>query len=178
MKKSGKLDVTIVSDELPEGCGLDTYNRSLISNLIRSGVNVQLSSTKKLFGNYPVSLSSRVNTKIVHFTDQRSAAVLFFSPFRNYKAVVTVHDVIEIINCSDVCNLNTFRKKITHLLWAWMLKKGLNRADVIIAVSEHTRKDIMNVIGFNNRINVIYEASNFRLNAKINRKISRFRSSA
>ena len=108
--------VTLVSDELPKGCGLDTYHTNLFSHMKNKGVNIVSVKTKKLLGNYPVKTSSKIKTKLVHFTDQKSAAVLFFTPFRKYKSVITAHDVIEIINFNNVCKTNSLYKKIIHFI--------------------------------------------------------------
>src|SRR3989338_2073034 len=95
-KKLKKLKVTLVSDELPKGCGLDTYHTNLLSQIKKKGIDITSLRTKKLFGNYPIRASSKINTEVVHFTDQKSAAVLFFSFFRKYNSVITAHDLIEI----------------------------------------------------------------------------------
>lgn len=154
-----ELRVTLVSDDLPKGCGLETYARNLRIHLKKNNIGVQCSKTRKLFGNYPISLSYPVKTKIVHFTDQKSAAILFFSPFKRYKAVVTVHDMTEIINFNDIYLIRTIRAKIMHELWSWIIKKSLKKADAIIAVSEHTKNDIQKIIGPVRDVKVIYEAA-------------------
>ena len=69
------MNITLVSEDSGKGCGLTTYYKKLISQLKEEGINVTSIGTKKLFGNYPFSLNSPAKTKIVHFTDQRAAAV-------------------------------------------------------------------------------------------------------
>src|SRR3989344_3111433 len=109
--KAKKIRVTIVSDELPKGCGLATYYDNLVSNLTEKDIDARYSGVRKLFGNYPFSLSRSVKTRIVHFTDQKVAAVLLFSPFRRYKAVVTVLDIIELINFKDVYHIRSLKAR-------------------------------------------------------------------
>ena len=115
--------ITLVSDVLPEGCGLDTYYTNLLHQMKKKGMNIRSLKTKKLFGNYPIMISSKIKTDIAHFTDQKSAGALFFYPFRRYKAVITAHDIIEIINFNNVCRLNSLHKKIIHFIWSTILKE-------------------------------------------------------
>lgn len=158
-----KISVTIVSDELPKGCGLATYHDNLIYCLKKNGVDVKSVRTIKLFGNYPVRVSSKLKTEIVHFTDQKSASVLFFSLFRRYKTVITTHDITEIINFNNVCRIDSLRKRIVRGIWSRIMKSSLKRAEIIIADSEHTKKEIIRIMGsgsdIKNRIKVIYIAA-------------------
>lgn len=158
--KIKSIDVTLISEDFDEGCGFCTYYSNISPFLAKNEVSVWHSKTKKLFGNYSYSLSSPIKTRIVHFTDQKIASVLFFSPFRRYKSVITIHDITEIINFNNVYKIDTLQGKIVHKLWAWILKKSLKKADALIAVSEHTKKDVQKIIGFKKKIYVIHEAAN------------------
>ena len=153
-----KTEVTIVSEKLPKGCGLYTYNGFLVDNLKKRGMAIRFSAPKKILGNYPVSLSPPIKTMIAHFTDQKTAPILLLSPFRKYKAVLTVHDVIEIINFRDIYGTGKIKPFLVHKFWSFMIKQGMKKADTIIAVSEHTKKDIIGLIG-KRKIEVIYEAA-------------------
>lgn len=157
-----RVRVTLVSDELPKGCGLATYHDNLLYSLKNEGIDVRSASTKRLFGNYPVKVSSKISTRIAHFTDQKSAAVLFFLPFRRYKAVITVHDVTEIINFNNVCRINSLRKKIVYAVWSRIMKGSLKRADAVIADSEHTKKELIRAIGRRKNVTVVYIAADRR----------------
>lgn len=153
------IRITLVSSDLPEGCGLSTYYNNLAYNIKKKDILFDISKTIRLFGHYPIGISPAVRNRIAHFTDQRSASALFFQFFRGYKSVITAHDLTEIINFNNVCRTDNLYKKIVHNAWSWVMKAALRKADAIIADSEYTRKELIRVIGHRKNVTVVHIAA-------------------
>lgn len=153
------ISVTLVVENVKEGCGIDTYSSNLRSSLIKEGVEVCCSGVRKILGNYPLSISRPVKTRVMHITSQRLAAILLFFRPKRCKSVVTVHDVIELINFNNVSNMSGLKSRLVHWAWSRMIIAGLRKADALIAVSDYTKKDIQRLIRPKNKVHVIYEAA-------------------
>lgn len=77
---------------------------------------------------------------------------LFLS--KNCKKVVTIHDLIFI----RYPELYTFFDKKIH---EWKFKYAANNSDIIVAISEQTKKDLIDFFGINpDKIKVIYQGCN------------------
>ncbi len=96
--------------------------------------------------------------RVFHFTFPQSVPWV-----KTAKSVVTVHDLISII-FSDHYKHNRLRP-----VYDWLWTRSLKQAELIIAVSENTKKDIVNYLNVpEEKIKVIYEAADpfFSLLAK------------
>lgn len=70
-----------------------------------------------------------------------------------YAAVVTIHDLVAFLHPQTIP-----RKYATYM--RWLIRKVVARADRIISVSEHTKSDLVDVLGVNpDKISVVYEAA-------------------
>lgn len=79
----------------------------------------------------------------------------FLIPFRSptFRTVVTVHDLVVFLHPETV-------PRRYSLYMKWLVRMAVRRADRIIAVSECTRLDLMNILGVDSsRIAVIPEAA-------------------
>lgn len=78
----------------------------------------------------------------------------------NIKTIVTIHDLKYIKYPQFFINFSKI--KLQYL--KYIIKKGVEKADKIITVSQSTKNDIINLFGINqDKITVIYEASNLEL---------------
>ena len=89
--------------------------------------------------------------------------------YGNIKSVVTFHDLKYI---RYPLFLNSFSKLKSGYL-RYVMKKGAKKANKIIAVSENTKKDLIQLLGINrDKISVIYEASNLGMYSQERNSIS------
>jgi glycosyltransferase involved in cell wall biosynthesis len=89
--------------------------------------------------------------------------------YGNIKSVVTFHD-LKYIRYPFFLN-NFSRIKSGYL--RCVMKKGAKKANKIIAVSENTKKDLVQLLGINrDKISVIYEASNLGIYSQEGNSIS------
>lgn len=85
--------------------------------------------------------------------------------FCNINSIVTIHDLVYLKYPEFLKGLAKLKSKYLECI----IKKGAKKANKIIAVSESTKSDIINLLGIKaNKIKVIYEASNFNLYAQKN----------
>ena len=74
------------------------------------------------------------------------------------KKVVTIHDLKYLKYPHFFKDFSRIKAKYLE----YIMKKGVEKANKIIAVSQSTKKDIINILGIDkDKIRVIYEASNF-----------------
>jgi len=124
---------------------------------------------------YPNKIFNLLQQKILKHPclDQALDVDLFFMPHVNFAAfsrdvelIVTIHDLSFLRNSSFF----SFKKNLWHFLVG--IKNILKRADKIIAVSENTKKDILNYFDVDSgKIHVIYSgiSDNF-FNFKFNQE--------
>jgi len=87
----------------------------------------------------------------------------------NMKKVVTIHDLKYLKYPHFFKNFSKIKAKYLE----YTMKKGVKKADKIIAVSRSTKKDIINILGIEkNKIRVIYEASNLAMYSQKNSNMS------
>ena len=110
---------------------------------------------KTFFTTYPLSASPLVGDALTHLTAQQMAVLLWFQP-RLHPVVVTVHDIVPFLVRSDR-GQTTFRHPLDGFFDEWAMK-GLNRADMLISVSRHTKQTVVNALNVPaDKIEVIYE---------------------
>jgi glycosyltransferase involved in cell wall biosynthesis len=116
--------------------------------LKRIGVDVET-----FFSTYP--LRANLNgADVYHLTSQMLATLLLFQHFPR-PVVVTVLDIIPYLVRQDP-KLNTFRHPVDHLFYRLALA-GLRRADALIAISEYTKRTLVESLGLSAaRIRVVY----------------------
>lgn len=91
--------------------------------------------------------------KILHLTNHHLARFAFF--LRNTVCILTVHDLIRHFDRQGGAYIRqpTFRDRID----LWLDWQGIKRAKHIIAVSHHTKKDLINYVGIpEEQITVVY----------------------
>lgn len=85
--------------------------------------------------------------------------------FSNIKRIVTVHDLKYIKFPDFLDNFSTLKSKYLK----YIMTKGVNKADKIIADSQNTKNDIIDLFNIKfDKIRVIHLASNINLYSKIN----------
>jgi glycosyltransferase involved in cell wall biosynthesis len=106
------------------------------------------------FASYP--LRCRLNrADVYHLTSQTLATLLCFQRIR--PVVVTVHDIIPFLVRHDP-ELNTFQHPVDYLFY-WLALIGLRRANAIIAISEFTKRSLIEALRIPaERIHVVYSA--------------------
>lgn len=136
--------------------GFNTYSNNLLKELRKNTLEITNNTTKQFLG-VPIFSNKKIKSDITHFTHQE-----IISPFviRNKKFVVTVHDL-------TVKKLNLFDKSnskfgfLASKLYDFKLS-SLKNADKIIAVSQNTKRDIVEELEIDEeKIKVIYEGVNF-----------------
>jgi glycosyltransferase involved in cell wall biosynthesis len=81
------------------------------------------------------------------------------------KKVVTIHDLKYLKYPHFFKDFSKIKAKYLE----YTMKKGAEKADMIIAVSQSTKKDIINILGIEkDKIRVIYEASNLGMYSRKN----------
>jgi len=130
----------------------DKVNFNVISmNSLPLPVGRTLSRNFSLYFLYPLYLKLKVKKNVInHITTQKNAFVLnYINP---KKSIVTCHDIIPYI-------FNEFGE-VRKFLFDLSVK-GMKKADKIIAVSESTKRDLINYLNFpEDKIKVIYESVN------------------
>ena len=107
------------------------------------------------FASYPLSVEIG-DHEILHLTTQTQATVLVTQRFK-VPVIVTVHDIIPYILRADPV-MGMFRHPIDEACYRAALV-GLKRADAIVAVSNYTRRMLIDVLGLSpDRIHVTQEA--------------------
>jgi len=103
---------------------------------------------------YP-SFLRQLKLDLIHFTNFNSPAFGFLPP-----SLVTIHDLTLLFFPGRQ------RRGLAHRLgYRWVLERAVQRARCIIAVSQHTKKDIIQHLGVApDKVKVVYEgvASRFR----------------
>lgn len=95
---------------------------------------------------YIIEISNKKKIDLYHITDH---SLLFIAPFLKKKIITTVHDIIPILNEKEIGQKKSFYYKNFN----FFLKKNT----CIIARSETTKKNLINLFNFNsNNIKVIY----------------------
>jgi glycosyltransferase involved in cell wall biosynthesis len=154
--------------------GLLRYALSLRDGLLAEGVEVSLlhpspppipgpiaRGARRLgldplafFGSYPTHVQLN-GADIYHLASQNLATVLLFQ--RIEPVVVTVHDIIPYLVRNDR-DLSTYRH-VFHRLFDRLAYLALRKADAIIAISEYTRRTLVEHLGYSpDRIHVVYRA--------------------
>lgn len=130
----------------------------------------QTPNSKIVAWHYPNKIFNYLLQKLFHYPrlDKALGGVdLFWSPHFNFtslsgpasglKKIITVHD-LSFLRYPEFFN---WRKNIWHCLLG--VKTTLRRADKIIAVSENTKNDIMELVGIPaDKIAVIYSGNNIK----------------
>jgi glycosyltransferase involved in cell wall biosynthesis len=161
--------------------GLGNYSRSLIKVLSDSFPENSIllfnpKQTKKYtLQNYNASVQE-INPENYFYKKLKSIWRLFFISFsikknkidiyhglsgeipvglpNNVKKIVTIHDLIFV----RYPNLYTFFDRKIHF---WKFKYAAKKSDIVIAISEQTKKDIIAFLGIpENKIKIIYQGCN------------------
>lgn len=107
--------------------------------------------------NYPV-WANHPEADVYHFTSQNLATLLLFHRPRG-KVAVTVHDIIPYMLRNDpkLCSYRT----VADRWFDRLAMEGLKRADVLIAVSQYTKRCVVEQLGIAaERIHVVYQGVN------------------
>ncbi len=108
------------------------------------------------FASYPLSVQLD-GASLCHLTSQTLATLLVFQ--RLPRTVVTVHDIIPYLMHQDPA-LNTYRNGFERC-FDWVAMRALQRADALIAVSEFTKRCVVDALHVpSERFHVIYRAVN------------------
>ncbi len=122
----------------------------VVRGLRRLGMNL-----RAFFASYPLR-AHLDDADVYHITTQTMATLLWFRKFPA-PVVVTVLDIIPYLVRDDP-ELNTFRHLIDYLFYRLALA-GLRRADALIAISEYTKRTLVETLGLPpERIHVVYPA--------------------
>jgi len=124
-------------------------------------VNIPSVGPKKQIG-FPLILKSQhIHCDLLHSLNSELPLL------HNIKSVVTIHD-LKYIKYPQLLK-SPLNIKSTYL--KYIFKQGARKATKIIAISESTKKDIINILKIpENKIKTIYEASNLGLYSKKNPK--------
>jgi len=114
---------------------------------------------KKQFYYYKLLRKNRFKFDLFHSLN--SELPLFF----NIKSIVTFHDLKYIKYPYFLNKFSIIKSKYLK----YTMKKGAEKANKIIAVSQSTKRDIIHLLGIDKgKIAVIFEASNLRMHSKKN----------
>ncbi len=123
--------------------------------LARMGRAVRL-DVAAFFASYPVSVQLG-GASLCHLTSQTLATLLVFQ--RLPRTVVTVHDIIPYLTRQDPV-LNTYRNGFERF-FDWVAMRALQQADAIIAISEFTKRCVVDALHIPaERVRVIHRAVN------------------
>lgn len=89
---------------------------------------------------FPKSLS-RIDADIFHVVDQSDGFLCYWLKKHGKKSVVTCHDLINM-SLPDSFEGRAYIPSLSMAFWKWGVK-GICQADRAIAVSSHTKKDIL-----------------------------------
>ncbi|WP_411826373.1 glycosyltransferase family 4 protein [Luteolibacter sp. AS25] len=131
------------SEQRPE----DPYTCGLIIDpkICRTTYRIKKYSSRKIF--YPWLVANKCKHKITHILDHSWADMINYIPGGSM-TVVTVHDLIPLRYPEDLTSnqLQRFNKVV----------QNLSKADALIAVSEYTKSEIINLLGIPaDRIHVV-----------------------
>jgi len=136
--------------------GLGTYEHQLAEALKKHpDIEIFKTTTKNISG-FPIFLTKTVSADLTHFTNQELLSPLVC---RNKRFIATVHDL-------TVIKMNLFSKSPSKLRYfadkLYKLKiASLKKAKGIMAVSENTKKDLLEYLSFpEDKIKVTHEAAN------------------
>lgn len=149
--------VKVLSDNFPENdyllynpkksskYNLENYNNSVAEVLPTSSFTKKLSSLWRLY-----FVSKDIKKNKVELFHGLSGEIPLGLP-KNIKKVVTIHDLIFV----RYPNLYSFFDRKIHF---FKFKYASKKSDVVVAISEQTKKDIVSFLGINeNKIKVIYQ---------------------
>ena len=156
--------IHLASGRSGDTTGLSRYASSLHNELVQIGVDVQISETRgpgathrlqpllnyakldsqAFFETYPLSVDRPHSPAILHLTSQNQSSAISFGHVD--KIVVTVHDLITHV-CRHDPEIVNYMKPYAKLMDRLSIR-GLRRASVILADSEHTRNDVIRTLGF------------------------------
>mgnify|MGYP003681898748 CR=1 FL=1 len=143
---------------------MDTYGQKLCQHLNTKSIHLDFpepfgtpffspQALKFLIHSYE-TLKTLSQYKILHLTNHHLARFAFF--LRNSACILTVHDLIrhfDRLGVATYIRQPTFRDRI-DLRLDW---QGIRKARHIIAISHHTKKDLINYVGIpEERITVVY----------------------
>jgi len=138
----GKVVVLIVTSEKS---GIDRYSQEIAKRIDVSQIETRRYLSLK--EGYQLARLIGRQSGIVHLPNQDFARYALFlnSPF-----IVTVHDLIR--SCFSLS-----KERLSERLWLTLDKHYIKRASHIIAVSQHTKHDLMEYLKIpENRVSVIY----------------------
>src|SRR5215212_7735759 len=150
-------EVTIVTTD---GNGsLAGYARALSASVANSAVGVRGCSGSfghPLFGRYALRCAAEdiaivrqlraVRSSLIHLTTHHLAR---YGPFARRPYVVTVHDLIRYrdCHCAHAHRPLIHEPNMRDRLYVGLDAAGLRRAEAVIAVSEHTRRELIELLG-------------------------------
>lgn len=186
-----RLDARVLMDV--NYSGISEYAANLLSALLKINKKNQYQlyynsfispeeSLKKFTSENSVLIGTRYPNKLFNYLLQKlfawpkldknlkgkGSVDLFFAPHLNFislkkdtKFILTVHDVSFL----RYPEFFSWRKNIWHKLLG--IKKLIRRANQIVAVSENTKADLIELLGINpEKIEVIYSGNNYSLKDK------------
>ncbi|MGM7682966.1 glycosyltransferase family 4 protein [Cytobacillus sp. Hm23] len=157
------LDIRVLECEHRTGVGRYTYNvmKEIVKNYedqfyMLGGSIDNFTNLNRIGVEFP-NFDFEYANKIIELTGNSSDLDLIFSPFypiperRNFKAVLTIHDLVPL-------KLEEFYKNtLIHQLMDNYIRKTAEHVEHIIAVSNHTKNDIMELFSVDEElITVIY----------------------
>lgn len=135
--------------------GLGTYQNQLLNELKKFPDIEFLETTTKTISGFPISLVQKQHANLTHFTNQELLSPLVC---RNKKFIATVHDLTVIK--MDLFSQSPSRYRMLAKKLYQLKINTLTKAKGIIAVSEHTKKDILEYFSIpEEKITVTYEAA-------------------
>jgi glycosyltransferase involved in cell wall biosynthesis len=96
------------------------------------------------FWNHPKAVS-QLEADVFHIIDHTSGHVAYWLKNAHKPTVVTCHDLVQLIQ-PDILNDQARLPALSMATWKYSVG-GLAKADVVIAVSENTKKDIVGQLG-------------------------------
>ena len=173
MVTKGAMRVQVIARPTAGQTGMSRYTTCLVRGLRTVGTDVCLTQpagppfplplaralrrtgldVEAFFGSYP--LRARLEPAgVYHLAGQTLATLLLFQRFPG-PTVVTVLDIIPWLVRHDPA-LNTFGHGVDRFFYRLALA-GLKRADAIVAISEYTKRTLVQALGLpQGRIHVVY----------------------
>ncbi len=140
-----KNDYLLYNPKKSSKYNLENYNNSVTEVLPTSSFTKKLSSLWRLY-----FVSKDIKKNKVELFHGLSGEIPLGLP-KNIKKVVTIHDLIFV----RYPNLYSFFDRKIHF---FKFKYAAKKSDVVVAISEQTKKDIVSFLGINeNKIKVIYQ---------------------
>lgn len=144
----------------PKISGIGKYTENLINGLKKNNSNSNCIFLQAPLVTYsPFSLKNQIflprllNKLGVDLYHSSNFMISLFIP-KKIKVVITIHDLIPFLfpHYTPAAKKTRFNR-----FFRWILKKAVNRADKIIAVSRCTGKDIVKFLGVDkNKVHVVY----------------------